>query len=79
MPELPVPESLLSVLVDPSDRLPLAYFPEQSVFYNPRLKVLYPIVDGIPMLLIASGQLAKPDAVQGLDEAVKTARLTGAN
>lgn len=42
---------LLSVLACPQDKGPLLYVPDE-LFYNPRLHCVYPIHDGIPVLLI---------------------------
>ena len=43
-------EKLLSILVCPADRGPLLYV--DDVLYNPRLRRIYRIDDGIPVLLI---------------------------
>lgn len=43
---------LLSILVDPVDRLPLWYIESESVLYNPRNRRAYAITEvGIPTLL----------------------------
>lgn len=43
-------EKLLAILVCPADRGPLLYV--GNMLYNPRLRRLYRIDDGIPVLLI---------------------------
>jgi uncharacterized protein YbaR (Trm112 family) len=43
-------EKLLAILVCPADRGPLLYV--DNMLYNPRLRRLYRIDDGIPVLLI---------------------------
>jgi uncharacterized protein YbaR (Trm112 family) len=43
-------EKLLSILVCPQDRGPLLY--TDNVLYNPRLRRVYRIEDGIPVLLV---------------------------
>lgn len=49
--------ALLDVLVCPIDRRGLLYFAEEAVLYNPRLRRLYRIEDGIPLML---PRLAEP-------------------
>ena len=43
-------QKLLSILVCPDDRGPLLYV--DNVLYNPRLRRVYRIDDGIPVLLV---------------------------
>jgi uncharacterized protein YbaR (Trm112 family) len=43
---------LVELLACPQDKGPLLYFPDEDVLYNPRLKRLYRIDDGIPNMLI---------------------------
>ncbi len=45
-----IDETLLSILVCPSDRGPLLHV--DDMLYNPRLRRAYRIEDGIPVLLI---------------------------
>ena len=45
-----IDETLLSILVCPSDRGPLLLI--DQVLYNPRLRRAYRIEDGIPVLLV---------------------------
>jgi uncharacterized protein YbaR (Trm112 family) len=45
-----IDETLLSILVCPSDRGPLMLV--DQVLYNPRLRRAYRIEDGIPVLLV---------------------------
>jgi uncharacterized protein YbaR (Trm112 family) len=49
-----IDESLLGILVCPSDRGPLSLVDkgDQSLLYNPRLRRAYRIEDGIPVLLV---------------------------
>jgi uncharacterized protein YbaR (Trm112 family) len=44
--------SLLSILACPEDKGPLFYIESEQVLYNPRLKRVYKVVDGIPVMLI---------------------------
>jgi len=47
-----IDDSLLSILVCPADRGPLVLVSEEQLLYNPRLRRVYRIEDGIPVLLI---------------------------
>ncbi len=47
---------LLDVLACPEDKGTLIYLEGDEVLYNPRLRRRYPIGDGIPILLIESGE-----------------------
>jgi uncharacterized protein len=44
-------ETLLDILVCPIDKRGLLYFAGEAVLYNPRLRWLYRIEDGIPLML----------------------------
>jgi uncharacterized protein YbaR (Trm112 family) len=43
---------LLDVLACPVDKEPLLWFPDEEILYNPRLHKSYPVVDGVPVLLV---------------------------
>jgi uncharacterized protein YbaR (Trm112 family) len=43
---------LLEILACPEDKGPLLYFKDERALYNPRLKRIYNVVDGIPVMLI---------------------------
>jgi uncharacterized protein len=44
-------DALLDILVCPIDKRGLLYFADDAVLYNPRLRWLYRIEDGIPLML----------------------------
>jgi uncharacterized protein YbaR (Trm112 family) len=44
-------DALLDILVCPIDKRGLLYFAGDAVLYNPRLRRLYRIQDGIPLML----------------------------
>lgn len=46
---------LLDVLACPVDKGPLLWFADEGVLYNPRLRKSYPVVDGVPVLLVEEG------------------------
>ncbi len=52
---------LLDILVCPEDRGPLEYIAGECL-YNPRLRRAYPIVDGIPVLLVDEAVAVTDDA-----------------
>ena len=52
---------LLDILVCPQDRGPLEYIAGECL-YNPRLRRAYPIVDGIPVLLVDEAVAVSDDA-----------------
>jgi len=48
---MPLEDALLDILVCPIDKRGLLYFAGDAVLYNPRLRRLYRIEDGIPLML----------------------------
>ena len=52
---------LLDILVCPEDRGPLVHVADECL-YNPRLRRAYPIVDGIPVLLVDEALAVTDDA-----------------
>ncbi|MFI7019513.1 Trm112 family protein [Streptomyces sp. NPDC050164] len=58
-------DPLLKILACPLDKGPLHLLAEEAeqeeALYNPRLRRRYPIVDGIPQLLPASGEQVSDD------------------
>ncbi|WP_411082210.1 Trm112 family protein [Streptomyces sp. cmx-18-6] len=57
-------DPLLAILACPLDKGPLSLLPDEGgqALYNPRLRLSYPIVDGIPQLLPSSGRKADAEA-----------------
>ena len=45
-------QRLLEVLACPEDKGPLWYFEDEDILYNPRLRRVFAIDNGIPVLLI---------------------------
>ncbi|MFH9690001.1 Trm112 family protein [Streptomyces sp. NPDC021019] len=54
-------DPLLALLACPLDKGPLSLLTEEEALYNPRLRLSYPIVDGIPQLLPSSGRKVGAD------------------
>ncbi|MEU6058807.1 Trm112 family protein [Streptomyces sp. NPDC047097] len=65
-------DPLLGILVCPLDKGPLTLLPTQDALVNPRLKLRYPIVDGIPQLLPSSGAPLADTAAAAADRAPRT-------
>lgn len=55
-------ERLLAVLACPQDRGPLLYLGDNEGLYNPRLRLLYRIDEGIPVMLVAEATTITADA-----------------
>jgi uncharacterized protein YbaR (Trm112 family) len=49
---LNIDPSLLAILACPEDKGPLWLIESENLLYNPRLKRSYPVIDGIPVMLI---------------------------
>ncbi len=54
-------DPLLRILACPLDKGPLHLVLPDDALYNPRLHRRYPIIDGIPQLLPASGEQVSDD------------------
>lgn len=64
---LPFDQELFDLLVCPEARTPLKWTGEQLVSTDPETRRAYPVIDGIPVMLI--------DSSQRLDEAVWQAAM----
>jgi uncharacterized protein YbaR (Trm112 family) len=49
---LNIDPSLLAILACPEDKGPLWFVESESLLFNPRLQRSYPVIDGIPVMLI---------------------------
>ncbi|ARF71186.1 Trm112 family protein [Kitasatospora albolonga] len=65
-------DPLLAILACPLDKGPLSLLPEEEALYNPRLRLSYPILDGIPQLLPSSGRKVDADAHEKYLAGLKT-------
>ena len=45
-------QRLLDILACPKDKGPLHYIADEDTLYNPRLHLIYPVRDDIPVMLI---------------------------
>ena len=64
-------DALLDVLVCPIDKSSLLYFADDAMLYNPRLRRLYRIENGIPIML---PKLAVPVPDEEHERLMKCAR-----
>lgn len=46
-----IDQNLLAILACPADKGPLFYVEDESFLYNPRLRLKYPVVDDIAVML----------------------------
>ena len=54
-------QRLLDILACPEDKGPLWYFEDEDILYNPRLRRIFTIESGIPVLLIDESQHASDE------------------
>ena len=59
-------QRLLEVLACPEDKGPLWYFEDEEILYNPRLRRVFVIDNGIPVLLIDESKEVSDDEHQRL-------------
>ena len=59
-------QRLLEVLACPEDKGPLWYFEDEEILYNPRLRRVFLIDNGIPVLLIDESKQVTDDEHQRL-------------
>ena len=59
-------QRLLDVLACPEDKGPLWYFEDEEILYNPRLRRVFEIDNGIPVLLIDESKHVSDDEHQRL-------------
>lgn len=57
---LNIDPALLAILACPEDKGPLWFIESESLLFNPRLQRSYPVIDGIPVMLIQESS-AVPD------------------
>ena len=51
-----IDHELLKILACPEDKGELLYFEDENILYNPRTRRVYPIREGIPVLLISEAE-----------------------
>jgi uncharacterized protein YbaR (Trm112 family) len=63
---LNIDQSLLAILACPEDKGPLWFLESESLLLNPRLKRSYPVIDGIPVMLIQESSAVSDAEAQRL-------------
>ncbi len=56
-----IDSEFLSLLACPEDKGPLYYIESEEIFYNPRLRRIYPIKENIPVLLVSESVAASTE------------------
>ncbi len=69
--------ALLDILVCPIDKGGLLYFADDQVLYNPRLRRLYRVEDGIPLMLPGQAVPVPEQEHDRLMASARRGRLTG--
>ena len=63
---LNIAPSLLAILACPEDKGPLWFLESESLLFNPRLQRSYPVIDGIPVMLIQESSAVSDAEAQRL-------------
>lgn len=66
---LNIDPALLAILACPEDKGPLWFVESESLLFNPRLQRSYPVIDGIPVMLIQESSAvtdAEAQRLQGI-------------
>ena len=72
---LNIDPSLLAILACPEDKGPLWFIESENVLYNPRLQRTYPVIDGIPVMLIQESSAASDAEHQRLQGIISSQGL----
>lgn len=79
---MPIEQPLLDILACPIDKQGLLLFEDETILYNPRLRRIYRLSDGYPVMLASGAEPATDEEHRRLlkrashGEAVGTAGLT---
>jgi uncharacterized protein YbaR (Trm112 family) len=66
---LNIDPALLAILACPEDKGPLWFVESENLLFNPRLQRSYPVIDGIPVMLIQESSAvtdAEAQRLQGI-------------
>ena len=63
---LNIDPALLAILACPEDKGPLWFVESESLLFNPRLQRSYPVIDGIPVMLIQESSAVTDTEAQRL-------------
>lgn len=68
---MPLNPALLEILACPQDKGPLLYFADEGLLYNPRLRLVYRVIDDIPNMLVDEATTADDAEHRRLIEAAE--------
>lgn len=72
---LNIDPSLLAILACPEDKGPLWLIESENLLFNPRLKRTYPVIDGIPVMLIQESSTVSDSEHQRLQGLISSQGL----
>jgi uncharacterized protein YbaR (Trm112 family) len=72
---LNIDPSLLAILACPEDKGPLWFVETESLLFNPRLQRSYPVIDGIPVMLIQESSAVSDVEAQRLQGIISSQGL----
>ena len=72
---LNIDPALLAILACPEDKGPLWFIESENLLFNPRLKRSYPVIDGIPVMLIQESSAVSDAEAQRLQEIISSQGL----
>jgi uncharacterized protein YbaR (Trm112 family) len=72
---LNIDPSLLAILACPEDKGPLWFLESESLLFNPRLQRSYPVIDGIPVMLIQESSAVSDAEAQRLQGIISSQGL----
>jgi uncharacterized protein len=75
-PSLGLEDALLDILVCPIDKRGLLYFADEAVLYNPRLRCLYRIEHGIPLMLASQAAAVSEEEHERLIACARLGEVT---
>jgi uncharacterized protein YbaR (Trm112 family) len=72
---LNIDPALLAILACPEDKGALWFIESESLLFNPRLKRSYPVIDGIPVMLIQESSAVTEVEAQRLQQIIASQGL----
>jgi uncharacterized protein YbaR (Trm112 family) len=74
---MPIERALLDILACPIDKQGLLWFEDEAILYNPRLRRLYRVPDGYPVMLPGRAEPTAQDEHQRLLKRARHGEATG--
>ncbi|MCE2817106.1 MAG: Trm112 family protein [Ilumatobacteraceae bacterium] len=72
---LNIDPALLTILACPEDKGPLWFVESENLLFNPRLQRSYPVIDGIPVMLIQESSAITDSEAQRLQGIISSQGL----